>query len=333
MGYPKTVYDNAWNKLQRRREQARDQARAHREEIHGRIPAVKILEREMAATAASVTKAVITSPDKADSLIADLARQNLQLQARREELLRESGYPADYLREAYTCGQCCDSGYRGIEMCACFRELLRQEAFAQLGAATGDSTTFESFSLEAYPASPDGSGVIPRDRMRGILGECRQYAEEFGPASPSLLMQGSTGLGKTHLSMSIAGRVTQRGYGVVYIPVQRLMDRLEAEKFSRNYDAKEQYTESLCTALDCDLLVLDDLGTEFSNQFTNYALYNILNTRLMDRRATIISTNLTLPEMEGKYSPRIVSRLICDYRVLRFFGKDIRYIRRTQGIL
>ncbi|MDR2909403.1 MAG: ATP-binding protein, partial [Oscillospiraceae bacterium] len=153
------------------------------------------------------------------------------------------------------------------------------------------------------------------------------WAEGFNAKSESLLLLGRTGLGKTHLSVAMARAVAMAGYGVVYSSAQRMMDALEAEKFSR--DPKAEGAADIF--LNCDLLALDDLGTEFSTQFTAAALFNVINTRLTEGRPTVVNTNLEPVEIEAKYSQRMVSRLICGYRVLRFAGKDIRFIRKKEA--
>lgn len=334
MGYPKKVYENAWQTLNRRKESVRNQVVARREEIARKLPEVLVVERKMASTAAGITKAVVTDPDRAQELIEQLGRENLALQAEREVLLTEAGYPADYLKEQYHCAQCRDTGYIGPTMCSCLESLLKAEAHVWLGTASASAagrSTFDNFSLSVYPEDPEeGSTVPPRKRMGEILRFCRDYAEHFTPGSESLLFMGQTGLGKTHMSLAIAHEVTERGYGVLYASTQQLMDRLENEKFSRMPEAKEQYTTNMEIILEADLLILDDLGAEFQTSFTNSALYNIVNTRIVENRPMIISTNLEPAAIEARYSQRMTSRLLCEYRVLKFFGRDVRFIKKIQ---
>lgn len=332
MGYPKEVYDKAWETLSRRRQEARERTVARREEIHRTIPEIRQIEREMAMTASSVAKVVIADPSRAEEHIEELQHLNLTLQEKRQLLLQQKGYSCDYLAEQHGCDLCGDSGYVGIRMCACLRELLKKSAYASLGAVSQSANcTFQSFSLEYYPDKPvDASGVIPRQRMGQVLEACLQYARSFSRQSESLLLLGHTGLGKTHLSLAMAAAATEAGFGVVYTPVQKLMDRLESDKFSYKSEAKENYAGNMDYVLSCDLLVLDDLGTEFNTQFTGAVLYNIINSRLVENRPTIISTNLELNQIEEKYSQRMVSRLICTYKVLKFYGKDIRFVKKQQ---
>ncbi len=332
MGYSKQIYQRVWEILDSRKQAAREQASRHREEIHQKIPRIAELERLMAQQAAQITRIVVAGAPDVEKKIQELAEMNLAVQQERTALLVEHGYPPDYLTLRHFCPKCKDTGYVEQTMCQCMKALLRQEAAAQLSRVSPvGNSTFESFSLEYYPDTPDETGISPRARMRDVLSTCLRWTETFSPNSESLLLIGKTGLGKTHLSVAMASCITQAGYGVVYTSVQRMMDMLEAEKFARD-TSKEQYQETLTTYLDCDLLVLDDLGSEFVSQFTVATLFNILNSRLVEERPTIISTNLELAEIEARYSQRMLSRLVCAYKVLRFAGKDIRYQKKIGEI-
>lgn len=327
MGYPKQVYRRANAELARRKDAARELTAARAKEIAEKIPETERIRAELAQTAASVTRLVITSPQKAEEELQQLRERSLALQERRAQLLKQAGYPADYLCEQTACPNCGGSGYTGFEMCECFRELLQKEARAELNAVSqAEKCTFDTFSLDMYPNAPANASA--RAHMAAVLEECRKYSAEFTSASQSLLMIGHTGLGKTHLSLAIAAGVTAKGFGVVYTPVQKLMDRLESAKFSYAAEAKEQYAADIENATCCDLLVLDDLGAEFTTQFSASALYNIVNTRLVESRPTIISTNLEPAEIEAKYSQRMLSRLMGSYRALKFMGKDIRFVKK-----
>lgn len=332
MGYSKQVYDRVWEMMERRKQTARNETLRRREEIHRLIPDIARLEQEMARQATTVTRTIIANPDNAEEKVARLAQENLKLQQQREELLLAKGYPADYLADQFTCPLCRDQGYVENKMCSCMAGLLRQESAAQLNRTSPiPNCTFEGFSLEYYPRQADDAGVSPREKMTDVYGFCRRWAEKFEPGCESLLMIGRTGLGKTHLSIAMATEITRRGLGVVYAPVQRMMDAMEAEQFSREPAAREDLAATAAAYYDCDLLILDDLGTEFATQFTNAALYDVINSRMAGEKTTIINTNLELPDIEGRYTQRMVSRLVCGYKVLRFVGKDIRYQKKVDG--
>lgn len=333
MGYSKVVIKNAWDILDSRRKSSKMELEQRREKIYSHVPKIRDIEAKMSYAASQITKGIISSPKEAEALIKQLAKEIARLTAEREMLLVTNGYPLDYLTEKHVCSICGDSGYVQTEKCKCLEKLIKIEAFAHLNSATpADQSSFLDFELSYYPDTPvDDSGVIPQKRMGEVLEFCKKYADTFTLNSESILMVGKTGLGKTHLSLAIAKAVTENGYGVVYSPAQKLMDKFEAEKFSRSYDEEAAKGDTVKGALECDLLVLDDLGTEFITSFTISALYNIVNTRLVESRPTIINTNLDLKQVEEKYSSRMVSRLACGYRVLKFYGKDIRFMRKMQG--
>lgn len=332
MPYSKVIHDRAWRVLESRKMRAQEDHLRVSEEIHRRIPRIVQIERAMAATATSLTQVILHSAVQAPEMIARLKEENQRLQRERRQLLEEYGYPPDILSKRYHCSECRDTGYAGNKVCSCFSAILQQEAAKELDLnANRANCRFDNFQLQYYSRqSEDDTGNVPFNRMSDILTFCREYASVFHLSSPSLLMIGHTGLGKTHLSLAIGRQVIKNGYGAVYTPAQRMFDRLESERFSRS-SGREDEGDTLKLVMECDLLILDDLGTEFHTQFTTAALYNIINTRLMSELPTIISTNLELPAMESRYSQRVVSRLVCDYKVLRFLGEDIRFLRRMSS--
>ena len=328
--YSKQIYDKAWASIAARKDRSRQIAAARRSEVRARLPQIAAIEREMAAQAASVAKLVIADPERAGERIEALAEANLALQRRRAELLAGAGYPTDYLSDYHECAACRDTGLLGAKMCECLTGLLRREAGAALGrTAPIKECTFDTFSLEYYDDAPDESGVSLRQRMRGKLGFCKNWAAGFTGASESMLLAGPAGVGKTHLSLAMAGAVSAGGHSVVYTPVQRMMDFLEGEKFSRDSQAREKFLGATDTYLECDLLILDDLGTEFITKLTISALYELINTRLINNRKTIVSSNLSVNELRDRYTEQIASRLDGEYQVLTFRGEDIRMKKNT----
>ncbi|MBR1811858.1 MAG: ATP-binding protein [Clostridia bacterium] len=324
MRYKNSTVRKAAQELQRRRNQAELDAAVRKSEVFRKSPEAQDLDRQIAAAPRSFASIMLLR-DKAEieRRIAALRRESMQYRRQLEELLVALGYPADYLDVHYTCENCHDTGSRDGEMCDCFKQLIKSTAYAELCAASPlDVCAFSDFDLRYYPDNDGGSGMSSRAVMQTIYEYCRSYAEDFSADSPNLLMYGRTGLGKTHLSLAIAGEVIERGFGVIYDSCPNIVSRLEDEKFGRA-DGEEE-----AALLDCDLLILDDLGAEFSTQFTKSAIYNIINTRLLKRLPTIISTNLGIEEIQEKYTERIASRLIGEYVIFRFAGKDIRQLKR-----
>lgn len=293
------------------RQRARAEAAADRRtaELCREIPALCELDRELAACGpAMVTAAISGDSGKLDKIQA----RNLALQARRADLLQQHGYRADEDAPVYTCKRCGDSGYTGQTLCDCVRTCIAVDAYTSAGLGKGLlGKTFENFSLRYYTADE-------QPRMDAILTHCRKYAQQFDKNAPSLLFLGKTGLGKTHLSAAIAGTVAQKGYRVLYESSQKLFDCYEAGRFGRDAEQKTERYE------DCDLLIIDDLGAECATKYTAATFFNLLNTRLINGKPTIINTNLDRAKLEETYGERVLSRLLGEFRLLLFVGKDVR---------
>ncbi|HZK39635.1 MAG TPA: ATP-binding protein [Clostridia bacterium] len=326
MGYNNRVYERADMELSRRRSRAQSEQKKRHTEAVKKIPRLLELEKKMADTGIAAVNA-ITMGEDAHKYINALAEQNLAAQAERKSLLVKAGYPPNFLEMQFVCPKCEDNGLISGIYCDCRATLLRTLAFSELSELSPVSnSTFESFDLDYYPKATDPeTGITPYARMSEIYNFCKDYAEDFDTTSPSLFLHGKTGLGKTHLSLAIAGHAVNQGFGVIYGSAQNLLTKLERERFSRGYENKGNAEQSL---LECDLLILDDLGAEFSTSFTISAIYNIINTRISREMPVIINTNLTPEELEEKYSQRITSRIIGNYVSLQFCGRDIRQLKK-----
>jgi len=322
-------YRQAERVLERRRSAAEQRLRQHKEIACGKIPALVALEKQLAESGAAVVSAIGAGQDPAGFLEL-LARQNTAAQAEREKLLLAGGFPADYFAMRYECAQCGDTGFVGGKRCACFSRLLQTLAYQELSMDTPlEQSDFALFRLDCYTAAPqDETGVAPRKAMENVLAYCKRYAAEFDSRVKSLLFTGPTGLGKTHLSLAIARQVIEAGFTVIYGSAPNLLGKLERERFARFGENTGEVEQAL---LACDLLILDDLGAEFATTFTQAAIYNIVNTRLMSARPVIISTNMNPAQLNERYGERVTSRIIGSYVVLRFFGSDVRQVRRQEA--
>ncbi|MGI6261465.1 MAG: ATP-binding protein [Acutalibacteraceae bacterium] len=326
MGYDREIYDSAMAVMSDRRSTANRTARQHREEVRQKCPRALEIEREISGAGLRAARLIMTGKD-AQQQIAALAEENLRQQREFAEVLREAGFAEDYMEPHFACQACRDEGYIDGRMCECLKLLLRETAQQKLNRLTPLSlSSFERFDLSYYPSEPDEkTGLSPRRKMEDIFRFCTGYAQRFSLHSPSILMTGATGLGKTHLSLAIAREVIEKGYGVIYGSAQNFMLQIERERFGRS-----DSSESERQLQECDLLILDDLGVEFLTQFVSAAVYNLINTRLMAERPTIISTNLSISELENRYSERVVSRIIANYRILPFIGRDVRQLKRMR---
>lgn len=333
MGFPKQIYDKASRILTQRRQKANEQARMQKEAIYSALPEIAVIDRQLAQTGMGTIRAVAAAPNNLDEIIAKMREENLALQQRRHALLEAAGVSEEYFSVPYTCPLCQDTGYVENKRCQCLDRLLKQLAYQQLGGTGDKDYSFSNFSLDFYSPSPLPNGTVPRSHMSQVKNYCVEYVRRFSPTgSPSLLFMGGTGLGKTHLSLAIAGEVIEKNYGVVYASAQNLLARLESEHFTNGIRDEENEDQSyLSMVLQCDLLILDDLGTEFLNQFISSMIYNIINTRLIEHLPCIISTNFSLPELTKRYSERLVSRLFGGYTRVDFLGKDIRIQNALMG--
>lgn len=325
MGYSRQVYMEAENELNRRHSEAVGRAQQRLDDFYAVCPEAEDVRRRIASTASQAAKAVLRGTDVRASLEA-LKAENLGLQRRFAELLAEHGFARADIEPQYVCPKCEDTGYVDGRMCACHRALLRQIAYENLNRISPLTlSTFEDFSLDYYSDAPVEGRRSDREQMRYILDYCKRYAEGFSAKSGNLFFTGATGLGKTHLSLAIASAAIDKGFGVVYGTAQNFAVSLERERFSR---ADENGGDTLELLNECDLLILDDLGMEISSSYITAMIYNIIDTRIMLAKPTIISSNLSMQELEKRYNERFVSRVLGFYDRMLFRGKDIRAKRK-----
>lgn len=322
MGYSKEIYDKVQKELYDIKIEAVDELNRKKDILYNRFPEAAEIEKQLSATAIKAARAVISGANSKDELLK-LRQTTKNLCERLTQILKSVNLPEDYLELNYRCKKCSDEGYIDGIMCDCMKKMMKKEVYNQLNKMSPlELSSFENFSLDFYSDTPQpNSELTPKKRMAKILEFCKKYASQFKKNSPSLLMTGSTGLGKTHLSLAIAKEVIEKGFGVIYGSAQNIISKVEKEKF-RGYQNSSDETER--HYIDCDLLIIDDLGTEYLTSFSSAAIYNIVNSRIMMNKPTIISTNLSMKELEKNYSQRMVSRIIGNNIRLEFLGSDIR---------
>lgn len=323
MGYSSSVYKSAADRLFERRLKAEKEADRRRSEIFKKLPRTKELEMGISSCGIKAARAVIGGGDVTEEM-KNLRDRNLAMQSELAEILNSNGYDINVFEPSYRCKKCNDTGYYDENgrtlVCNCLKQALVSCACEELNRTAPLSlSTFDSFSLDYYDKEVDSkTGISPYNHMSKILRYCKSYADNFTKNSDSILMKGATGLGKTHLSLSIANEVIKKGYGVIYVSAPSLMQKLEKQYFSRNDDTA---TDML---IECDLLIVDDLGTEFHSQLSVSLMYNIFNSRMLANKPVIINTNFDLRELEKNYTERFVSRIIGNAQKLDFLGSDIR---------
>ncbi|MBR6557414.1 MAG: ATP-binding protein [Clostridia bacterium] len=296
---------------------ARAAADAKRDELWKKVPGVAEIDRQLSATGLKIFSAAGAGREGLDDKLAALKSENKALREERARLLAEAGYPADYSDIVYECDKCSDTGFSDGQMCACMKRALTLAGYESSGIGDLIKTqSFDNFSLDYYKGEDRAIAEL-------IFRKMKHYAETFNPdRADNILFVGNTGLGKTHLSTASAKVIIDRGYDVVYDSAQNIFFDFENERFhsSRNTeigDATDRY-------FDCDLLIIDDLGTEMASAFTVSCLYNIINTRQNRNKPTIISTNLDSAELRRRYSDRITSRILGEFFPFFFKGNDIR---------
>ena len=307
-------YSKVKESIEKRRLEAIKIADEKTARLHLESEALKLIDRELSGTGLLLFKTACEGGD-----IAPIRRRNQELIRARGELLVSLGYTADYTEVKYFCPDCSDSGYiNGRTMCHCFREALVKATIASSGMGNLiEKQSFDNFSLETYSYD---KAVL--ERMSYNLEAAKKYATEFREKGGNLLLVGTTGTGKTHISTAIAREVISQGFDVIYDSAQNIIADFETDKFKSGYGP---YTPKADKYLECDLLIMDDLGTEFSSQFSTACIYNLLNTRQNKGLSTIISTNLSARDLQERYEDRITSRIVgMDTRILQFVGKDNR---------
>lgn len=319
MAYNRDNYIRVKREFETKYARARDEAQERREELHARFPELRRIDDALAETGMRVFREAMAGKEGLDERVAAIRRETEELQAVRGEWLRYHGYPEDYTDVKYQCDLCHDTGSVGFTMCTCMKRALTMAGYESSGLGSLIKTqNFESFDLSYYK---DNKKSL--DNIKHILSVCRRYADEFDTTRrTNLLLRGNTGLGKTHLTTAMSKVVIDRGYDVVYDTAQNVFSDFENERFNRGYnDDAERRTPRY---FDCDLLIIDDLGSEMTNQFTISCLYNIINTRINYERSIILNTNLTADELRRRYNDRITSRLFGEFMLLEFTGTDIR---------
>ena len=330
MAYEPKVMQQATARLLRRREIRERKRYDLEQELYRREPRLRELDRAIRGTMSELTElAVCGRPVEADGPeITEIRARNLELQARRAELLKGLGYEADALDDKPSCALCGDTGWAGNEMCACLKELCAKEQMKALTALLNltEEQTFGKLRLDVYSNTVwPGAERSPREHMTRVIAVCEGFARQF-PHYPlkNLLLSGGTGLGKTFLSGCIAREVSERGCSVVYDTAINLFAAFETRKFTRDAAEERQARDDTRRYLSCDLLILDDLGSELTTPLAQSTLYEVVNSRLQADKCTIISTNLSMEQIRQRYTAQIASRIEGLYRELTFYGQDIR---------
>ena len=326
MGYSIEVVRRARERLAQARSERERENREHLRVAYEQQPRLQEIDRQLRMTMAKAAMAAFAGGD-AERLMAEAKQQNQTLQRERRQSA-EGCFEEGFLDETPICPVCSGTGYVGSAMCDCLAELCRQEQKKELTFLSAGRESFDQFRLDYYSDKPTPAGFVPRVIMEKTYQTCRRYAFGFHDKAGNLLFSGNTGLGKTFLSACIARTVADQGYSVVYESAGKLFQTLEKARF----EANEENRRAAAKYAECDLLIVDDLGTELPGQFVTAALYSLINDRLLETKPTIISTNLSEEELVRRYNPQIASRLRGSYKRVAFVGDDIRLLK-NRGVL
>lgn len=289
-----------------------------KKEVYNKIP-------EMAQLDAQISEITVGNLDLYtsgnDAAIKEAQSKLSAIKETRLNLLKKNGFPADYLDMPCDCKYCHDTGYIDGVKCHCFTQASIDLVYTQSNIK--DILTRENFStfdIEVYSdVIPSGEESSPRAVAKAALQKAEEFCDNF-PSGEGFLIMGRTGCGKTFLSNCIAKELLDRGISVVYFTSYELFSIFEKQTFERDPDVYDDHEH----IFECDLLIIDDLGTEMTNTFTVSKLFTCLNERMLNGKSTLISTNLSLGEMADRYSERITSRILSSYKVIRLIGDDIR---------
>lgn len=311
------------------REKNKQKLEQRKRTLYDKLPRLKEIEEEMIRISIDITRAILNKVQDTDLLLKQLEKKQLDLKIEKAEILSSNNYPIDYLELQYRCKNCKDTGFVGGKKCSCLAKREIEYLYKQSNLGENlKHENFDQFRPDYYSDEKDENGYSPRDNMKDIYMKCIRYVQNFDKHNINLLFIGSPGLGKTFLCNSIAKDLIDKGKSVIYQVSSELIDLVRKYKF--DFENEENNSSSLNEIYNCDLLIIDDLGTELPTQFSSLVIYNILNKRLLNNKKMIISTNLNTDEIMKNYSERIYSRIFGSFNMYKFYGEDIRLKIRSK---
>ena len=318
MSYSREIVEAVFSEFDKKRKKSEDTQKKHLQEVYAAIPEVKVIDKELETTGLQIFAASLQGKEGLEERVSTIKATNKALREKRVALLMSGGFTPDYTEQKYDCEKCQDEGYINEKMCSCLRSALITKQLESSGVGNLISgQSFENFSLEMYPDDV-------REQMACLFEDLKGYATSFNKDSANILFVGGTGLGKTHLSTAIAKTVIEKGYNVIYETAMNIFSDFESDRFRDRFAGEEPISGKY---MECDLLIIDDLGTEVITNFTVSCLYNLINTRLNKKLPIILSTNLNSQEIRKAYNDRITSRLFGDFEIKAFKGSDIRKLK------
>ena len=324
MALSNAQYDEIMRGYQSRQLHNRHRSHTRMEEAFAKIPELKTINENIASLSVEAARKKLDD----DSLSYNLLKKKVDdLKKEKNALIKSAGFSEDYFEPVYTCKNCKDTGYVNGQKCPCFKQEIINVVYSQsnikeiLGRENFSTFSYDYYSDEEINPT---TGLSALDTAERAVKECRHFIDDFDNKPKNLFFYGDTGVGKTFLSNCVAKELLEKGYSVIYFTAFQLFDILSKGVFSKDADAIAAHQN----IFDCDLLIIDDLGTEFSNSFTSSQLFLCVNERILRQKSTIISTNLNMNHMVDLYSERTLSRISSNYSIIKLFGDDIRIKKR-----
>lgn len=326
-----SIYEKATAIIAERKEKRRRELERRRSEVFAAVPKIREIEEELDRYGIRMLSLIANGQCDEVKAVSSITAENKEYMKQREILLVENGFEKDYLEIPPFCKKCEDSGFEDNKLCSCLQREITAIALKEANlSGVLQEQTFENFKLSYYSDEyVDEYGCSPRENMQAILSECRSFVQNFDSTEENLLLCGSCGLGKTFLSSAIANELIRQGRDVLYISCNALFPILEDMHFGREVSPDAEYIVKKIN--ECELLIMDDLGSEFVTQFTCAELFRIINSRLLTGRKMVVSTNLNRSMLKNTYNERIASRITGGFSILEFLGEDIRSIRKLEG--
>lgn len=327
MALTQLQYDSIMRMYEQRKFHTRDIAEARKEEIYAKIPEVREIEDQISSLSVSRARHLLEGDATALTSLKDELRA---LGKRKSQLIQQAGYPADYLEPVYTCADCKDTGYVDNHRCHCFTKAVIDLLYTQSNLQSIlTEENFDTFSLKYYSINhvDPVTGRTSVENIQAALHVCKDFVATFATEFRNLFLYGDTGVGKTFLTHCVAKELIDTSFSVIYFTAFELFDIMAKSRFGKDPGADEMYEH----IFDCDLLIIDDLGTEMVNTFTSSELFQCLNERILRRKSTIISTNLSLESIVELYSERTFSRITSNYTMLKLTGDDIRIKKKLMS--
>ena len=317
MSLTNAQYDMILHQYEMKQLKSRRDVERRLEYVYSHIPLYRELEDEVASVSVAQGKKMLAGDPEA---MEDLRDSLAELSGRKAELLENAGLAPDYLEPIYECADCKDTGYIDGQKCHCFKQAMIALLYEQSNIHEMLRTeNFDSLSYEYY----DGDHL---SRFKNAVSTCHNFIKNFNSDYHNLFFYGTVGTGKSFLSGCVAKELIESGHSVIYFSAAGLFDLLSKNSF--DYRNRDELRETYADLYQCDLLIIDDLGTELTNQFVASQLFALLNERHMGKKATVISTNLSLEELRNRYSDRIFSRITSHYEICKLSGQDIRMYKK-----